>query len=93
MVAVGLWYGQAYVMDTNTGAFIDGILNAQRYHDEILRLIVVAIHPRPSPHVAAWPASSPDMSPIEHVWDGLDRRFYDSAFQFLPIYPATSHSH
>ncbi len=47
------------------------------------------IHPRPSrPHVAricthfleaenipvlAWPAYSPDMSPIEHVWDALDR--------------------
>ncbi len=35
MVAVGLWFGQAYVMD------IDGILNAQRYCDEILRAIVV----------------------------------------------------
>ncbi len=22
----------------------------------------------------AWPAYSPDMSPIEHVWDALDRR-------------------
>ncbi len=24
--------------------------------------------------VLAWPAYSPDMSPIEHVWDALDRR-------------------
>jgi len=24
--------------------------------------------------VLAWPAYSPDMSPIEHVWDVLDRR-------------------
>ncbi len=24
--------------------------------------------------VLAWPAKSPDMSPIEHVWDALDRR-------------------
>ncbi len=31
MVAVGLWYGQANVMD------IDGIMNTQRYCDEILR--------------------------------------------------------
>ncbi len=23
--------------------------------------------------VLAWPAYSPDMSPIEHVWDALDR--------------------
>ena len=23
--------------------------------------------------VLPWPAYSPDMSPIEHVWDGLDR--------------------
>ncbi len=24
--------------------------------------------------VLAWPTYSPDMSPIEHVWDALDRR-------------------
>ncbi|KAL7873898.1 hypothetical protein SRHO_G00048680 [Serrasalmus rhombeus] len=24
--------------------------------------------------VLAWPASSPDRSPVEHVWDALDRR-------------------
>uniref|UniRef100_A0A8C6KD40 Tc1-like transposase DDE domain-containing protein n=1 Tax=Nothobranchius furzeri TaxID=105023 RepID=A0A8C6KD40_NOTFU len=24
--------------------------------------------------VLAWPAYSPDMSPVEHVWDVLDRR-------------------
>uniref|UniRef100_A0A8C1Y2A5 Tc1-like transposase DDE domain-containing protein n=1 Tax=Cyprinus carpio TaxID=7962 RepID=A0A8C1Y2A5_CYPCA len=24
--------------------------------------------------VLAWPAYSPNMSPIEHVWDALDRR-------------------
>ncbi len=34
--------------------------------------------------VLAWPADSPDMSPIEHVWDALDQ-WYDSVFQFLPI--------
>ncbi len=78
--------------------FIDGILNAQRYRDEILRPIVVSfIHDHHLmlqrdnawPHVArictqfleaenipvlAWPAYSLDMSPIEHVWDALDRR-------------------
>ncbi len=78
--------------------FIDGILNAQRYRDEILRPIVVPFihdhhlmlqHDNSQPHVAwictqfleaenipvlAWPAYSPDMSPIEHVWDALDRR-------------------
>ncbi len=78
--------------------FIDGILNAQRYRDEILRPIVVPFihdhhlmlqHDNALPHVArictqfleaenipvlAWPAYSLDMSPIEHVWDALDRR-------------------
>ncbi len=97
MVAVGLWFGQAYVMD-NEHRFIDGILNAQRYRDEILRPTVVPFirnhhlmleHNNARPHVArtctqfleaeniqvlAWPAYSPDMSPIEHVWDALDRR-------------------
>uniref|UniRef100_A0A672M6Z5 Tc1-like transposase DDE domain-containing protein n=1 Tax=Sinocyclocheilus grahami TaxID=75366 RepID=A0A672M6Z5_SINGR len=28
--------------------------------------------------VLAWPAYSPDMSPIEHVWDALDRRIRQS---------------
>ncbi len=97
MVAVGLWYGQAYVMD-HEHRCVDGILNAQRYCDEILRPIVVPFihdhhlmlqHDNPRPHVAkictqfleaenipvlAWPAYSPDMSPIERVWDALDRR-------------------
>ncbi len=48
MVWVGVCYGQRTQVH-----FIDGILNAQRYRDEILRPVVVAIHPRPSPHVAA----------------------------------------
>ncbi len=97
MVAVGLWYGQAYVMDNEHGCILL-ILNAQRYRDEILRPIVVPFihdhhlmlqHDNAWPHVArictqsleaenipvlAWPAYSPDMSPIEHVWDALDRR-------------------
>ncbi len=34
--------------------------------------------------VLAWPAYSPDMSPIEHVWDALDQRIR---------YPASLHSH
>ncbi|KAL0151088.1 hypothetical protein M9458_053601, partial [Cirrhinus mrigala] len=96
MVAVGLWYGQAYVMDIDHRC----ILNAQRYCDEILRPIVVPFihdifalgmlqHDNARPHVArictqfleaenipvlAWPAYSPDTSPIEYVWDALDRR-------------------
>ncbi len=99
MVVVGLWNGQAYVMDIRTKVyFIDSILNAQRYRDEILRPIVVPFihdhhlmlqHDKARPHVArictqfleaeniqvlAWQAYSPDMSPIEHVWDALDRR-------------------
>ncbi len=36
MVAVGLWYGQAYVMDNEHRCIL-----LMRYHDEILRPIVV----------------------------------------------------
>ncbi len=93
MVWAGVCYGQQIQVH-----FIDVILNAQRYRDEILRPIVVPFihdhhlmlqHDNARPHVArictqfleaenipvlAWPAYSPDMSPIEHVWDALDRR-------------------
>ncbi len=94
---VMVWAGVCYGQRTQVH-FIDGILNAQRYRDEILRPIVVPFihdhhlmlqHDNARPHVArictkfleaenipvlAWPAYSPDMSPIEHVWDALDRR-------------------
>ena len=36
--------------------------------------------------VPAWPAYSPDVSPIEHVWDALN-------MTHICQYPATSHSH
>ncbi len=99
MGAVGLWYGAGICYGQRTQVhFIDGILNAQRYCDEILKPIVVPFihdhhlmlqHDNTRPHVErictqfleaenipvlAWPAYSPDMSPIEHVWDALDRR-------------------
>ncbi len=98
VVVVGLWYGQAYVMYNEHRCILYGILNAQKYCDEILRPIVVPFihdhhlmlqHDNARPHVArictqlleaekipvlAWPAYSPDMTRIEHVWDALDQR-------------------
>ncbi len=92
-----VWAGVCYGQRTQVH-FIDGILNAQRYRDEILRPVVVPFihdhhlmlqHDNEQPHVArictqfleaenipvlAWSPYSPDMSPIEHVWDALDRR-------------------
>ncbi len=47
-----VWAGVCYGQRTQVH-FIDSILNAQRYRDEILRAHCCAIHPRPSPHVAA----------------------------------------
>ncbi len=35
--------------------------------------------------VLAWPVYSPDMSPIEHVWDALDRRIRQRSANILPI--------
>ncbi len=93
---VMVWAGVSYEQRTQVH-FIDGILNAERYRDEILRPIVVPFihdhhlmlqHDDARPHVArictqlleaenipvhAWPAYSPDMSPIEHVLEALDR--------------------
>ncbi len=94
---VMVWAGVCYGQRTQVH-FIDGILNAQRYRDKLLRPIVVPFiqdhhlmlqHDNARPRVArictqfleaenipvlSWPAYSLDMSPIEHVWDALDRR-------------------
>ena len=117
IVAVGVWYGQVISYRQWTQLhFIDGNLNAQRYHDEILRPIVVPFirrhhlmfqHYNAQPHVARtctefleaenvpvlpWPAYSPGISSIVHVWDALDLRVRQRGL--VPHqYPATLHSH
>ncbi len=107
MVAVGLWYGHAYVMDSEHRCIL------LMYRDEILRPIVVPFvhdhhlmlqYDNARPHVArictqfleaknipvlAWPAYSPDMSPIEHVWDALDRH----TRQLVQVPANIQHSH
>ncbi|KAL0150942.1 hypothetical protein M9458_053754, partial [Cirrhinus mrigala] len=71
---VMVWAGVCYGQRTQVH-FIE-------YRDEIPRPIVVALihnhhlmlqHDHARPHVARI-SYSPDMSPIEHVWDALDRR-------------------
>ncbi len=108
MVWAGVCYGQWIQVH-----FIDGILNAQRYRDEIMRSIVVILihdhyrmlqYDNAWPYVAricsqfleaeniqvlAWPAYSLDMSPIEHVWDALDRRKRQS----VPVPANIQHLH
>ncbi len=78
---VMVWAGVCYGQRTQVH-FIDGILNAQRYRDEILRPIVVPFihdhdlmlqHDNTRPHDAR--------SMFEMLWIGV----YDSVFQFLPI--------
>ncbi len=51
MVAVGLWYGQAYVY---TGAFYWWHFECTEIPWRDPKAHCGAIHPRPSPHVAAW---------------------------------------
>ncbi|GFU00695.1 transposable element Tcb2 transposase [Trichonephila clavipes] len=42
---------------------MSGTLTGQRYVDDI-----------PRPHTLPWPALSPDLSPVEHVWDQIKRQ-------------------
>ncbi len=72
MVWAGICYGQRTQVH-----FIDGILNAQRYGDEILRLIVVPFihdHHLKLQHDNAWPPCCKDLYTT-----------YDNMFHFLPI--------
>ncbi len=50
MVVVGLWYGQAYVMDNEHRCIL--LMAFWMHRDTVTHCC--AIHPRPSPHVAAW---------------------------------------
>ena len=61
--------------------FIDGNLKAQRYCEEILRPIDVPFSMKMHSPMSqgslynSWkPAYSPDILPIEYVWDALDRQ-------------------
>ncbi|GFS77005.1 transposable element Tcb2 transposase [Trichonephila clavipes] len=59
---VKVWGGIAYD-SRSTLIVMRGTLTGQRYVDDILR-----------PHTLPWLARSPDLSPVEHVWDQLKRR-------------------
>ncbi len=98
MVVVGLWYGQAYVMDNEHRCIL--LMVFWMHRDTMTRswgpllchssmtitsCCSMIMHSpmlqghnswklKTSQFLLAWPAYSPDMSPIEHVWDALDRR-------------------
>ena len=92
MLWAGVSYGQRTQLD-----FIDGNLNAQKLHwVPFVCHHLMFQHNNTQPHltrictqfleaeivpVLPWPAYSPEMSPIEHVWM-LWLDMYDSAFQF-----------
>ncbi len=103
--------GRRMLWTTNTGAFYrDEILRpivVPFIHDHHLMLQ----HDNAQPHVTgictqfleaenitilAWPAYSPDKSPIEHVWDALDRRLRQripvpANIQHLPLKRSDQH--
>ncbi len=107
MVAVGLWYGQAYVKDNEHRCIL--LMAFWMHRDTVTRswgsllchssttitscskdLYTIPVSwKHPSSCLAS--ILSPDMSPIEHVWDALDRRIR----QRVPV-PANiqqQHSH
>ncbi len=99
MVAVGLWYGQPYVMDNehrcillmafwmhrdtvtrswgpllcNSSTTITSCCSMIMHGPYVVRICTQFLEDENIP-VLAWLAYSPDMSPIEHVWDALDQR-------------------
>ncbi len=89
MVAVGLWYVQAYVMDNKHRCIL--LMAFWMHRDTVTRswgpllchssttitsccsMIMQAPCCKDLYTIPPWAAYSPDMSPIEHVWDALDR--------------------
>ncbi|UYV65749.1 RBM47 [Cordylochernes scorpioides] len=51
---------------------IQGTMTAQRYVDDVLRPVTLPYLQGMLP----WPPCSPDLSPIEHVWDIIGRRLH-----------------
>ncbi|GFU94798.1 transposable element Tc1 transposase [Trichonephila clavipes] len=63
---VMVWEAIAYD-SRSTLIVMHGTLTGQRYVDDILR-----------PNTLPWSARSPDLSPVEHVWDQLKRKMLSS---------------
>ncbi len=75
----GVWhFGEVFSSRMNpgfhcTGQMADRVLQHDNAWPYVARICTQFLEAENIP-VLAWPVYSPDMSPIEHVWDALDRR-------------------
>ncbi len=88
MVAVGFWYGQAYVMDNEHRCILlMAFLNAQRYRDEILRPIVVPFihnHHLMLQHDNAWPVLQ---GSVHNSWKLKTSQFLHDQHSYRTCHP------